>query len=106
MLMTTRVWHRLKEVIAPSRYVKALRQVTKGRWGEMTFISMPLSDVSIREMDNTVKIWDLIGRNQEEKRKHGTQPSVNNVERTSSKSNPHSQYQKQQEIQQKIQAGL
>lgn len=58
----------------------ALRQVTKGRWGEIMFIGMSLTGVTMREMDKTVKSWDLLNRHQEQKRKHGAQQVVRNVE--------------------------
>ncbi|KAM3582740.1 uncharacterized protein V6R79_007992 [Siganus canaliculatus] len=63
------VWHGLKEVIIPKRYVKALRAVTKGHRGEVTFVKMPTSETTVTQMNAAVKSWDLEHQFYEEKRK-------------------------------------
>lgn len=55
----TQVWHQLKQVITPQRYVKALRMVTSKRAGEITFVKMPVSGTTVPQMDAAVRSWDL-----------------------------------------------
>ncbi|MEQ2218620.1 hypothetical protein XENOCAPTIV_005779 [Xenoophorus captivus] len=43
------VWHVLNQTISPARYVKALREVTKGRRGEIAFAKMPIQVPQIRD---------------------------------------------------------
>lgn len=45
--MLVQVWHKSKGNVAASRNNKALKRVTKWRWGETTFIGMPLTGVKL-----------------------------------------------------------
>ncbi|KAE8299785.1 hypothetical protein D5F01_LYC02203 [Larimichthys crocea] len=60
----TQVWHSLKQVIAPTRYVRALRMVTAQKSGEMTFVTMPVGGNTVPQMDEVVTVF----RDQKEQR--------------------------------------
>ncbi|MEQ2226603.1 hypothetical protein ILYODFUR_029004 [Ilyodon furcidens] len=53
------VWHMVKQTISPARYVKALREVTKGRRGEIAFAKMPMQGTTVPQMDQAVISYDL-----------------------------------------------
>lgn len=63
------VWHVLMQNVPPSRYVKVLREVTKGRRGEMTFMKMPIRTTTVAQIDQAVQSYDLEQHYYEEKRK-------------------------------------
>ncbi|KAM3582756.1 uncharacterized protein V6R79_016158 [Siganus canaliculatus] len=85
------VWHGLKEVIVPKRYVKALRAVTKGHRGEVTFVKMPTSETTVTQMNAAVKSWDLEHQFYEEKRKKEAKQQPRAAEKQASK--PYTQVQ-------------
>ncbi|KAM3583197.1 uncharacterized protein V6R79_015670 [Siganus canaliculatus] len=85
------VWHGLKEVIVPKRYVKALRAVTKGHRGEVTFVKMPTSETTVAQMNAAVKSWDLEHQFYEEKRKKEAKQQPGAAEKQASK--PYTQVQ-------------
>ncbi|KAM3604809.1 uncharacterized protein V6R79_016430 [Siganus canaliculatus] len=85
------VWHGLKEVIVPKRYVKALRAVTKGHRGEVTFVKMPTSETTVAQMNAAVKSWDLEHQFYEEKRKKEAKQQPRAAEKQASK--PYTQVQ-------------
>ncbi|MEQ2192872.1 hypothetical protein XENOCAPTIV_018853, partial [Xenoophorus captivus] len=66
------VWHVLKQTIPPARYVKALREVTKGRRGEIAFAKMPMQGTTVPQMDQAVISYDLEQQFYEERRKKET----------------------------------
>ncbi|MEQ2202086.1 hypothetical protein XENOCAPTIV_023763 [Xenoophorus captivus] len=66
------VWHVLKQTISPARYVKALREVTKGRRGEISFAKMPMQGTTVPQMDQAVISYDLEQQFYEERRKKET----------------------------------
>ncbi|MEQ2242486.1 hypothetical protein ILYODFUR_036312 [Ilyodon furcidens] len=74
------VWHVLKQTISPARYVKALREVTKGRRGDIAFAKMPMQGTTVPQMAQAVISYDLEQQFYEEKRKketgQGAKPST------------------------------
>ncbi|MEQ2192719.1 hypothetical protein XENOCAPTIV_016102 [Xenoophorus captivus] len=68
----TPVWHVLKQTISPSRYVKALREITQGRRGEIAFAKMPMQGTTVPQMDQAVVSCDLEQQFYEERRKKET----------------------------------
>ncbi|KAK5612518.1 hypothetical protein CRENBAI_012526 [Crenichthys baileyi] len=66
------VWHVLKQTISPSRYVKALREVTKERRGEIAFAKTPMQGMTVPQMDQAVISHDLEQQFYEERRKKET----------------------------------
>ncbi|MEQ2199128.1 hypothetical protein XENOCAPTIV_025414 [Xenoophorus captivus] len=66
------VWHVLKQTISPARYVKVLREVTKGRRGEIAFAKMPMQGTTVPQMDQAVISYDLKQQFYEERRKKET----------------------------------
>ncbi|MEQ2198669.1 hypothetical protein XENOCAPTIV_016314 [Xenoophorus captivus] len=65
-------WHVLKQTISPVRFVKALREVTKGRRGEIAFAKMPMQGTTVPQMDQAVISYDLEQQFYEERRKKET----------------------------------
>ncbi|MEQ2281940.1 hypothetical protein AMECASPLE_035418 [Ameca splendens] len=66
------VWHVLKQTISAGRYVKALREVTKGRRGEIAFAKMPMQGTTVPQIDQAVISYDLEQQFYEERRKKET----------------------------------
>ncbi|MEQ2196053.1 hypothetical protein XENOCAPTIV_023083, partial [Xenoophorus captivus] len=66
------VWHVLKQTISPARYVKALREVSKRRRGEIAFAEIPMQCTTVPQMDQAVISYDLEQQFYEEKRKKET----------------------------------
>ncbi|MEQ2204830.1 hypothetical protein XENOCAPTIV_019204 [Xenoophorus captivus] len=66
------VWHVLKQTISPARYVKAFREVTKGRREEIAFAKMPMQGTRVPHMDQAVISYDLEQQFYEERRKKKT----------------------------------
>ncbi|MEQ2202906.1 hypothetical protein XENOCAPTIV_019730 [Xenoophorus captivus] len=66
------MWHVLKQTILPARYVTALREVTKGRRGEIAFAKMPMQGTTVPQMDQAVISYDLELQFYEERRNKDT----------------------------------
>ncbi|MED6237621.1 hypothetical protein ATANTOWER_029455 [Ataeniobius toweri] len=69
------VWHVLKQTISPARYVKALREVTKGRRGEIAFAKMPLQGTTVPQMDQAVISYDMEQQFYEERKRQDKGPN-------------------------------
>ncbi|MEQ2316970.1 hypothetical protein AMECASPLE_037959 [Ameca splendens] len=69
------VWHVLKQTISPARYVKALREVTKGRRGEIAFAKMLMQGTTGPQMDQAVISYDLEQQFYEERRRQDKGPN-------------------------------
>jgi hypothetical protein len=63
------LWHTLKQTVSPARYVKVLREVTKGRRGEIVFVKLPVRSTTVAQMDVAVQGFDLEQQYYEDKRK-------------------------------------
>lgn len=51
----THVWHTLKGVIPPARYVKTLRPVVQGQRDELDFIKIPTNGTTLTEIKKIVQ---------------------------------------------------
>ncbi|MED6240871.1 hypothetical protein ATANTOWER_029932 [Ataeniobius toweri] len=68
------MWHVLKQTISPVQYVKALREVTKGRRGEIALAKMPMQGTTVPQMDQAV-IYDLEQQFYEERKRQDKGPN-------------------------------
>ncbi|KAF0022148.1 hypothetical protein F2P81_025602 [Scophthalmus maximus] len=69
----SQVWHEIKQVIPPSRYIKVLRTVMNGRRGELGFQQMSKDKTTEAKIEKEVEKWDIAEKWFHEKRKHGAQ---------------------------------